>query len=292
MGEQCAPSGVIEVISERLWINPVGGMGDMLMVAGVLKQAIERDHIRRFNLVRRSAYRKIFQGHPAIQEIGFPPSGAHIIGTDYWRYELDNPVPRPYQTLARLFGLTSLIEEIPYFPGPVEIDPLLEEKIPWGKKNIIIAAGSDSQRKMMTLDRWEQLTRQLTADGFSVIQTGRLHETRVRNAISLLGLTTIGELIAIIRRADGVITLDTLAMHAVRLTETPAIVLWGPTDPTVYGYLGQRHLSATPRCEKWNQCLSARTPKNYGKPCPFGDNRCINRIPLKDIRSAVHEAVE
>jgi ADP-heptose:LPS heptosyltransferase len=290
MSEQYSSSQLTDSTNEGSWINPIGGMGDMLMVAGVLKQVFDQDHKRRFNLVRRSAYRKIFLGHPAIREIGFPPQGVRIIGTDYWRYELNRDVSRPYQILARVFGLPTPIEESLFFPGPIVIDPLLEQKIPFGKRNVIIATNSDSQRKMMATNRWEKLVAQLAIDGFFVIQTGRLYDNRVKHAYSLLGLTSIGELIAIIRRADLVITVDTLAMHVARLTKTPAIVLWGPTDPAIYGYPGQRNLLAAPLCNEWSECLSARTPKNYGKPCPYGDNQCLNRIPLEEIRAAVHQA--
>lgn len=288
MSEPCAPSNGT---NEQLWINPIGGQGDMLMVAGVLKQVVDRDSSRRFNLVRRSAYRIVFQGHPAIQSVGFPPQGSRILGTDYWRHGLDDNSHRPYQILARLFGLPTPIEEALYYPGAVGLGPLMERTIPWGEKTIVIAAGSDAPRKMMEQERWERLAGQLSADGFFVIQTGKLRDPHVRHAYSLLGLTSLGELIAAIKRADVVITVDTLAMHAAHLVGTPAVVLWGPTDPAVYGYSGQRHLQATPFCEERGRCLSARTPQNYGKPCPFTERRCMDRILLEDIRNAVHDAV-
>jgi ADP-heptose:LPS heptosyltransferase len=289
MSDSCASS---EGKQAYPWINPIGGLGDMLMVAGVLKEVVDRDTSRRFNLVRRSAYRSVFLKHPAIEAIGFPPPRSSILGTDYWRHRLDGAERRPYQTLARLFGLPTPIEEKLYYPGTAALDPLLERTVPWGKKNVVIAAGSDSPRKMMLPDRWEQLARQLVKDGFFVMQAGRLFDMQVRNAYSLLGLTGLGELIAVIQRSDVVITVDTLAVHAARLAGTPAIVLWGPTDPAVYGHPGQRHLQAVPFCEERDRCLSARTPHNYGKPCPFTDSRCMNRIPLEEIRAAVHETIE
>ena len=288
MSEMCTLSNGND---KKLWINPIGGQGDMLLVAGVLKHVVDRDSSRSFNLVRRSAYRSVFQGHPAIQSVGFPPPGSHILGTDYWRHGLDGNDHRPYQTLARLFGLPTPIEEVLYYPGVVGLDPLLERTIPWGEKTIVIATGSDSPRKMMAPERWERLVRQLSSDGFFLTQAGRLRDLHVRHAYSLLGLTSLGELIALIKRADVVITLDTLAMHVAHLAGTPAIVLWGPTDPAVYGYAGQWHLQATPLCEERECCLSKQTPQNYVRPCPFMERCCMDRIPLEDIRNVVHNAV-
>lgn len=279
-------------LQEPLWINPIGGYGDMLMVSGVIKQAFDQNHLRYFNLVRRSMYRSIFQNHPAIKKIGYPPPGAPIVGTDYWRHRLDGNENRPYQILSRIFGLPTPAEEILYYPGSMEIDPLLEKTIPWGQKNIAIAAGSDSPRKTMSLDRWRLLIEQLKGDGFFVIQTGRLREDYIKNSYSLLGLTSPGELIGIIKRVDMVITIDSFAMHAARLVKTPAVVLWGPTDPWIFGYPGQHHLRGPLQCEQPEKCLSAETSKNYAMPCPLEENHCMELIPLEDIHKAVHEILK
>ncbi len=264
----------------------------MLMVAGVLKQVIERDRYRCFNLVRRSMYRTIFQNHPAIQKIGYPPRGAHIIGTDYWTYDLGTNENRPYQILARILGLSTPVEEILYFPGIAEIDLVLEKMIPWGRKNIVIAPGSDSPRKMMALNRWQLLIRQLKKDGFFIIQTGRIRERYIENSFSLLGLTSPEQLIAVLRRVDIVITLDNFPMHAARLAGVPAVVLWGPTDPEIYGYPGQHHLRAALKCEQIDRCLGPKTPNSYDTPCPVEGNHCMDLIPLEHIRKAVHEMLD
>ena len=225
-----------------VWINPIGGLGDMLMLSGVIKLAADRDKSRCFNMVRRSAYRSIFQHHPAIKEIGYPPPGANVMGTDYWTHGIVANENRPYQILARLFGLPTPVEEILFFPGPIEIDAVLEQAIPWGKKNVIMATGSDSPRKTMAFERWGQLAKQLKDDGFFVMQAGRLQEPHITNTYSLLGLTNPGQLIALIKRVDIVITIDTLVMHAAHLAGVPAVVLWGPNDNETFGFSGQCHL--------------------------------------------------
>jgi ADP-heptose:LPS heptosyltransferase len=275
-------------MQEKTWINPIGGYGDMLMVSGVLKQVIERDRFRSFNLVRRSMYRTIFQSHPAILEIGYPQRGAHIIGTDYWRFELGANENRPYQILSRIFGLDTPAEEILYLPGVSEIDPLLEKAIPWGKKNIIISPHSDSPRKMMALGRWQLLIKQLKADGFFVIQIGKLRDQYIENSYSLLGITSPAQLIPIIKRADILITLDNFAMHASHLAGTPAVILWGPTNPAIYGYPGQHHLRADITCGQIDVCICSKTPNSYNSSCPIKGINCMDLIPLEDIYKAVH----
>jgi ADP-heptose:LPS heptosyltransferase len=264
----------------------------MLMVSGVIMQISEQDKSRRFNLVRRSMYRNIFQNHHAIQKIGFPSPGEHIIGTDYWKYGIGPHENRPYQIISRILGLPTPAKEILYFPGPIGIDPVLEKMIPWRKKNVVIATSSDSPRKKMDLDRWRLLVKQLKGDDFCVIQTGKLQEAYVDHSYSLRGLTNLGELIAVIRRADVVITLDTFAMHAAYLAGTPAVVLWGPTDPKVYGYPGQHHFRPVPSCAQIEQCISDKIPNSYSTPCPRPGRHCLDLISLGDIRRTVHEILD
>jgi ADP-heptose:LPS heptosyltransferase len=60
------------------WINPVGSMGDALMLSGVLKMVHEDNSRRRFNLIRRTAYQDILRGHPAIADIGYLPENAEM----------------------------------------------------------------------------------------------------------------------------------------------------------------------------------------------------------------------
>ena len=271
---------------EPIWINPIGGLGDMLMVSGVIKQMIDRIGTK-FNLVRRSYYRPMFKNHPAIKTIGFPPEGSRIIGTDYWAHGLDEKHNRPYQILARLFGLPTPVEEKLYFPDEPNIDKILEGIVPWSKKNIVLMAGSDSPRKMMSQERWGKLVRKLKEDGFLVMQVGKMYETYIKGTYSLLGLTSPGQLISLIRRADVVITIDSFAMHAAHLTGTPAVVLWGPTSPEIYGYPRQIHLREEFHCDESNQCLGPETPKNYNKPCPLETQHCMNLIPVDKIYEAV-----
>ena len=56
--------------NEFVWIDPVGGLGDTLMISGVLKRAIEAEPARKFNLVARTKYGPILKGHPSIAHIG------------------------------------------------------------------------------------------------------------------------------------------------------------------------------------------------------------------------------
>jgi len=269
----------------------------MLMVSGVLKQVVEQDPARRFNLVRRTRYSIIFDGHEAIAKIGFPQKGEIVMRVDYWAMEELGPgQQRPYQIVARGFGLKTPVEERLYLPGALSQDPFLGHFLPWKKLNVVIAPASDSPRKVMNPSSWHRLVDCLLADGAFVMQVGLLNEQHIRNAYSVRGMTTPQQLIALLRKCNLAITSDNFIMHAAHLTGTPAVVVWGPTAHEVYGYPDQIHLQAMPSCniEKGESCIVSY--KNwggrlYGTPCPQGGRHCINQIKPEEIYEACRKAL-
>jgi ADP-heptose:LPS heptosyltransferase len=275
---------------DELWINPIGGLGDTLMLSGVLKQVIERHPERRFRLVRRPGYMSILNGHPAIAGVGFPKNGAKIITTDYWSREPLGPGrQRPMQILARMFGLGE-VEERFYVAGEDDGDGLLN-LIPWGPRNIVIAPGSASPRKEWSHRNWQDLVWRLRGAGFFVVHLGNAGGRNVRSAYSLLGLTQPKQVFPLLRRADLIVTVDCFLMHAAHYMNRPAVVLWGPTCPEVYGYPRQFHLHAGTTCAKPDGCLSPGKGENYGSPCPSDPEHCVDAITVEQVYSAIQETL-
>lgn len=275
---------------ENIWINPLGGLGDTLIVSSVLKLVYDYDSTKKFNLIRRTKYLSILKGHPAIHRIGFPPKEATIISTDYWLKEKLGPGnQRAFQILARTFGIKTPIKEVLYMPGWEKADPILEKIIPWSTKNILIAPASDSPRKEMQISHWEHLVEKLCKSGFFVIQVGRQRDRHVRKAYSLLGLTTPRQLIHIIKRCNLVITSDNFAMHAAYLAGTQAVVLWGPTESEIYGYPGQYNIREVSACNQVEKCIAPKL-NTYQIPCELGNKyHCMNQISIKKIYTATQE---
>lgn len=290
-------AGSGEIVPELPWINPVGGIGDMLMLSGVLKLVVDRDPSRRFNLIRRSGYQAILGGHPAITGIGFPPDGARIHDVGYWSLEPLGPAAqRPFQILARSFGLETPVEERLFLPGDLEDDPLLVSRVPWRRQNVLIAPASDSPRKMAHPGLWHALVDRLLADGMFVAQAGRMRELHIRNAFSLLGLTTPRQLVALLPRFDVVVTPDNFVMHAAHLAHVPAVVLWGPTSPDTYGWPGQIHLRTAKGCglPPTEDCVGPEHNQGgqlYGTPCPHGPRHCMDQLTQAQLYDAVRQAL-
>jgi lipopolysaccharide heptosyltransferase II len=103
---------------------------------------------------------------------------------------------------------------------------------------------------------------------------------------NLTGYTeTIQELLLLINRADLLITNDGGPGQFAALTETPAIIFFGPESPQLYAplspdtYILFRHLACSP-------CLSAYNHRN--SPCD-GDNQCLKTIRVDDVLAKARE---
>lgn len=268
--------------AREVWINPVGGLGDTLMLSGVLQQVHEQLSERVFRLVRRPGYMSLLEGHPAIASVGFPPRDAEVLTTGYWDLEPLGPgSQRPMQILARAFGLRGPVEERFWVSEDSSASALLDA-VPWGQPTVVIGPGSESPRKEWRHEYWEELTALLAEAGVFVVQVGDARRAYVRGAYSLLGLTRPRQLFGVLRRAQTVVTVDCFVMHAAHHVGLPAVVLWGPTSCEVYGYLEQRHLYSAKPCTNPDGCIGPGRGDTYARPCPCADH-CVDRITPAEV---------
>lgn len=278
---------IINVDSEDVWINPTGGYGDILMLSGILKQCLNKNPALKFNVVRRAIYTDLLQGHPAIKRYGYPPKNATIITTDYWLKEkLGVNNQRPYQILARLFGLDTPIEEELYLPGEYnDGDRFLQDYVLKGYDKIaLIAPSSISPRKMMEPMIWQNFVEELKRKEIFTIQVGQKNDVYIKGTYSLLGLTTLRQLVSLMIRSDVIVSVDSLIMHAAHLIKKPAIIIWGPTNYKIYGYPEQTHMQCpTDHCELKNKCLGPDFPENYYTPCPLRDRHCMSKVSINEM---------
>jgi ADP-heptose:LPS heptosyltransferase len=271
---------------DDVWINPIGGYGDIIMISSALGKA-HRKHGKKFNLVYRTQYVPMLRQHPAIDKIGYPPEGSTIIGTDYWaREEFMDPNVKAIDVLTRIFGGDFFDHEDGLFL-PVDdndINPLLIDNIPWGKKTVVISPHSESIRKMMHPMKWNRIVEILNHHNYFVLQVGRENDILIKGAYSLLGVTSPKELLMVLKKADWVITLDNYIMHAAKLVSASCVCMFGPTLVSQYGYDSQVNLQADINfCPHKDSCLGVKFPGNYTSPCPMEQRHCMNQFSEQQI---------
>jgi len=99
-----------------------------------------------------------------------------------------------------------------------------------------------------------------------------------RRCVSLVGLTSFQELLALYSLADLIITNDSGPAHFASLLRLPTIVLFGPETPRLYSPLGgnSKCLYAEFAC---SPCISVYNSKK--SPCE--DNRCMKAISVERV---------
>jgi len=278
---------IIENDNKYPWINPIGSIGDALMLSGVLKTIHDTNPERKFNIVRRSNYQTVFKNHPAVVEIGHPTKTDEIIEIDFW-FDGELGEKNAYQTLAAKLGLELPVEEKLFIPESNKSVMLLDT-IPWKQKNIIISTSSLSPRKMMNMIHWAQLVEMLKNENFFIIQVGGERDIFIKGTYSLLGLTDTRQLIAVVNKADAVITLDNFVRHAAKLNEKPTTVIWGPTRANKYGYKSQVNIHGEiEHCTLKDQCLGYNFAANQRTICPLQRNEhCMNKVNIQQVFNSV-----
>lgn len=267
---------------ENIWVNPVGGLGDIIMLSTAMKKSYEKFG-KKFCVARRAQYTELLLNHPAIQCFGNPPKNSYIVCNDYWmRQEFQDPSNKGLYITLKIFGVTddNDFEEtyLPNYDNDEKVQILLDT-IPWKEKNVVISFSSESPRKMLHPCKWHLIVEKLIAQQYFVLQVGRLGDINIHGAYSLLGTTTPSQLIEILRRTNLIITPDNFVMHAGHLVKVPTIALFGPTEASRYGYSDHYCIQAdTSKCNLRDKCLGPHVSENYSKPCPQNEFHCMNNI--------------
>lgn len=108
---------------------------------------------------------------------------------------------------------------------------------------------------------------------------------RTRNVVSLVGRTSVDELVALLTEADLVATGDSGPLHIAVALGVPLLAVYGPTDPAVHGpynpvgpvVLHRRDLACSP-------CYTMAAVAE----CPLGDPICMRLVSVGEmVTSAV-----
>lgn len=149
--------------------------------------------------------------------------------------------------------------------------------------NIGIAPFAQHEGKIYPLDKMEQVVKTLSERniGIYLFGGGKKEEDvfnswveRYPNVTSLAGKYKLQEEMALMKRMNLMLTMDSANMHLASLCGVKVVSIWGATHPYMgfYGY-GQDPEDAIVANLDCQPCSA------YGnKPCRFGDLRCMTQI--------------
>jgi lipopolysaccharide heptosyltransferase II len=228
------------------------------------------------------------EGYPGFMTDGVPGRhwrpGERLHEVDYCLQlaQAAGAAPAPEDRIPRL-----------YVPAKAkqEIDALLEQAgIQPGKFLVAFhVASNNGQSKRWPIPYWAALLDRLTGEEHAqVVLTGapvdlpliervtrRMNATTAGQVVNLAGKTSLGQLAALLQRADLLITGDSGPMHIAAAVGTALIAIHGPTDPAHSGPVSAR--ATILKSDIWcRPCYNARDTAD----CRFFTTQC-----MKDITS-------
>lgn len=297
-------AGIHDFGGRVLFDEGAGGLGKTIMMTAVAK-AIKDEHPD-CELMVRSAYPDVWKGLPFVESFIGPEPRAYfrreISGHEYIRTE-------PYLDLAWRQGREHLIATWSRLVGvqaPKEIRGIIEltdqeredaakivarvgnrpvVALQWigGTSNYnpgaANAIGRLNQARHLRQATAQGIVDRLTKEGIAVLQVSLPTEPRLANVFRLDEnmVTPTRLMFAILDRCSGLVGIDSFAQHAwSALGKRDAVVLWGYSNPTNYGYQANNNLTATPKKCKTPHCNRPEThlgdTLGNGEPwtCPHG----------------------
>jgi ADP-heptose:LPS heptosyltransferase len=145
---------------------------------------------------------------------------------------------------------------------------------------VIHAASRNLPNKNWDPECWAALVR--SRPGMSFVQVGEPREPRIAGAVSLFGLP-LRDALAAVKHARAVVAVDSMFAHAAAAFDVPAVVLWGPTHPSLIAHPRHVRVSARTPCSPCIDILGA-------EPCPY-DKACLTAITPAQVARALDSIV-
>ena len=206
--------------------------------------------------------------------------------------------------LARVAGaITSTADRIPHlYVDPLaqqQLQQLLEREGIIPEKPVIAChiSSNNGQSKRWPIPHWATLIDKLIrGQNAQVILTGApddipliecvTHHMQER-AINLVGQTSLPQLVALLKRANLLISGDSGPMHIAAAVGTPVIAIHGPTDPALSGPVSP--MATVLRSDIWcSPCYNATGSAD----CRFFTTQCMKNILPSQVYNIVEEKLK
>jgi len=269
-----------------------GGLGDILLSTpsyAALKQKHTNAKIIMYCSTKR--HKEVYKHNPHIDELR---GGKYYMGPfTYLMYRLKrwhfyfcnyaslapsiNYNKNATEIIAEMFGVELKNKKIQIFLTEQEEDKARKELAKYRNPVILHITPLSSKNKSWTLEKWSQLVRSLPE--YSFLQLGEQKEDKVEGAVDLRGATTFRESMAFIKFAKSFVGVDSSLSHVTNAFDIPGVVLFGASNPGVWGHVNNINLYKALPCAPCIDLL-------LSSPCPYG-NPCMNSISVEDVREAL-----
>jgi ADP-heptose:LPS heptosyltransferase len=251
-------------------VLPKGGLGDELTYTPMVRE-VRRRMPREKLILDTIKYPCIWERNPYVdggkEDCGL---AVHV----HHDKEIDaGSLPRKF---ARQLGI-ELLEDTPeIFLSPEELaqDLGLED---W-KRTVAIDTWATWPSRRWPGDRFVELAKRLTAQGWRVLEVGRHDGQRIPCAKSFMNGLTIRQTAVLLGRCSLYLGNDSGLFHLAAAVGTPQVAIFGPIEPRKRAYWNTVGTRSQEACHK--ECYVTCKERPSGA-------RCLTEISVEDVLTAV-----
>jgi ADP-heptose:LPS heptosyltransferase len=176
--------------------------------------------------------------------------------------------------IARRYGISLTDESLDVFTAP-EDEQWAEgfTEVFAGKPIVALNRRTASGAKEYPRESWQAVVSAL-APRAAMLEFGAPSEA-LAGAQCIWPFQPLRRTAALLRRVRCLVTVDSLAAHLATAVGTPAVVVFGPSNPAVFGHPGNRNVRRAP-------CEPCYNPFEAGCTEPV----CLNQLPPQTIIDA------
>jgi len=269
--------------NKPFFIETWGGIGDAWLVSPSF-QAIKSEYPdSEISVLCMDNHYEIFEMNQYIDFLSYSPESPEFHDSEFLVTNYANLKPsinfnkHATEIIADMFGV-QLKEKKPQFFFKNGEEKAQEYFLKQFKNPITINISSKcSKFKEWPIENWNQLIKQLP--DFTFIQLGLKNEKKIIGAIDMRGKTTVREAIALVKNSDCFVGVDSFLGHATAAVQTPGVVMFGPSTPTVWGYGENINLYKRLDC---SPCIDT----HGGRDCN-SNVKCMNSFTPEEVQNAV-----
>ena len=138
-----------------------------------------------------------------------------------------------------------------------------------------------SANKNWLTENWEKLVQ--NNPQYNFLQVGSPKDERIQGAVDLRMGLGLRKAFAAIKEVRAFVGVDSVFAHVAAAFETPAVVLFGASTPTVWGHVTSKNLYTSPNC---SPCIDVIGPLS----CPYG-KMCMSDITVSDVELALSSII-
>lgn len=153
---------------------------------------------------------------------------------------------------------------------------------------VAVSAGASWPTKRWPVARWRTLCQALMEMGCRVVELGTADDEAIGVGVSLVGQTSVREAACALGACRVLVCCDSGLMHLALASGTPAIALFGPTEPSIL-VRNDRMLAPVQAERDCTGCWNRLDNPGDAGTCPHHREACLDSISVEIVLERVRQ---